>query len=284
MQNKFVRTDLALDAHEIYSGELGEIEGAALEKYDSRGFSVTEMSISSPEAANILCKPIGKYYTIELKKFIERRENAFSDAASSIAELLEKFDAIHSAQSFLIACLGNGRITPDAIGPKTADSLIVTRHLISSAPETFAAFSSVAVLRTGVLGTSGIESADTLKSICNTVKPDCVIAVDALASSELSRLCNTVQICDSGISPGSGVGNNRAQLNSDALGVPVIAMGVPTVIDAAAFTDSAEAKGLFVTPRNIDELVSSVSKLIAYGINLALHSGLTVEDVDMLVD
>lgn len=284
MQNKFVRTDLALDAHELHSGDLGDISGAELKKFDSRGFSVTEMNISSSSASDILCKPIGSYYTIELKKFIERRENSFSDAAKTIAELLRRFEAVTNAGSFLIACLGNVRITPDAIGPKTADSLIVTRHLISSAPETFAAFSSVAVLRTGVLGTSGIESADSLKAICREIKPDCVIAVDALASSELSRLCKTVQLCDSGISPGSGVGNNRAQLNSETLGIPVIAMGVPTVIDAAAFTDDETAKGLFVTPRNIDELVSSVSKLMAYGINIALHKGLTVSDVDMLVE
>ena len=139
-------------------------------------------------------------------------------------------------------------------------------------------------MRTGVLGTTGIESADSLKAICEVVKPDCVIAVDALASSDLSRLCKTIQICDSGIAPGSGVGNDRAQLNAEALGVPVIAMGVPTVIDAAAFTDEETAKGLFVTPRNIDELVASVSKLMAYSINLALHQGLTVEDVDILVE
>ncbi|MDO4816731.1 MAG: GPR endopeptidase [Bacillota bacterium] len=284
MQRKFVRTDLALDAHEKHSQALGDISGAALKKFDIRGFTVTELNISSPDASNLLCKPIGNYYTIEIKKFIERRENSFTDAAETVAELLRRFEAVANAGSFLIACLGNEKITPDAIGPITADSLIVTRHLISSAPETFASFSSVAVLRTGVLGTSGIESADSLKAICREIKPDCVIAVDALASWELERLCKTVQLCDSGISPGSGVGNNRAQLNSETLGIPVIAMGVPTVIDAAAFTDEESATGLFVTPRNIDELVSSVSRLIAYGINIALHDGLTVSDIDLLVE
>lgn len=284
MQNRNVRTDLALDAHEQFSENLGSIDGASVTKYTRSGFDVTELDITDNSASDILCKPVGKYYTFELKKFIERRENSFSDAAEVLAELLKRFDAVKIGGSFLIACLGNGRITPDAVGPKCADSLIVTRHLISSAPETFAAFSSVAVLRTGVLGTSGIESADTLKAICNSIRPDCVIAVDALASSELSRLCKTVQLCDSGISPGSGVGNNRTQLSSETLGVPVIAIGVPTVIDAAAFTDDENAKGLFVTPRNVDELVASVSKLIAYGINIALHDGLTVSDVDMLVE
>lgn len=284
MQNRNVRTDLALDAHEQFSENLGSIDGASVTKYTRSGFDVTELDITDNSASDILCKPVGKYYTFELKKFIERRENSFSDAAEVLAELLKRFDAVKIGGSFLIACLGNGRITPDAVGPKCADSLIVTRHLISSAPETFAAFSSVAVLRTGVLGTSGIESADTLKAICNSIRPDCVIAVDALASSELSRLCKTVQLCDSGISPGSGVGNNRTQLSAETLGVPVIAIGVPTVIDAAAFTDDENAKGLFVTPRNVDELVASVSKLIAYGINIALHDGLTVSDVDMLVE
>lgn len=281
MQLGNVRTDLALEARNAFSGEL---EGAELTEREIGGIKLTELNVSTPHAAGVLCKPIGKYLTLELDNYIKRRETSFAAIANTAADCLRSFDAVRSSKSALVACLGNRQITPDAIGSLTADSVIVTRHLKATLPEEFSAFSSVAVLRTGVLGTTGIESMDTLKAVCQLIKPDCVIAVDALASSDMSRLCRTVQICDSGIAPGSGVGNNRAQLSRESLGVPVIAMGVPTVIDAAAFTESEDAKGLFVTPRNIDELAASVSKLMAYAINLALHPSLTVEDIDLLIE
>ena len=281
MQNINSRTDLAAEANaklnKVYSG----IKSEDLLIYNCKA---SRVSVTDDEAANAIGKPIGEYYTLEMEKYVNRRENAFYDCANALANLLRRIPFVANAGTFLVACLGNRAVTPDAIGPDAADSLIVTRHLKSSLPEQFAAFSSVAVFRTGVLGTTGIESADGLKAVCDVVKPDCVIAVDALASGELSRLCRNVQICDTGISPGSGVGNNRAALNFDTLGAPVAAIGVPTVIDAAAFTDAEEAKGLFVTPRNIDELVRSSAKLIAYGINLAVHRGLTIEDIDMLVE
>lgn len=281
MQNIYSRTDLAAEANEklnkVYSGIVSE----ELTIYNCKA---SRVAVIDEEAASAIGKPMGEYYTLEMEKYVNRRENSFSDCANALAMLLKRIPFVANSGNFLVACLGNRAVTPDAIGPDTADSLIVTRHLKSSLPEQFSAFSSVAVLRTGVLGTTGIESADGLKAVCDMVKPDCVIAVDALASGDLSRLCRNVQICDTGISPGSGVGNNRAALNQSTLGVPVAAIGVPTVIDAAAFTDAAEAKGLFVTPRNIDELVRSSAKLIAYGINLAVHDGLTVEDIDMLVE
>ena len=284
MQMINLRTDLALDAHRAGIAQLGEISGAELKEFTEEGIKISELLVTDASAANILCKPIGKYYTIELENYISRREPGFAATADAISKQLRKFEAISNSGSFLIACLGNRNITPDAVGPIAADSILVTRHLKSSMPENFAAFATVSVLRTGVLGTTGIESAATLKAVCDAVKPDCVIAIDALASSDISRLCKTVQICDSGIAPGSGVGNNRAPLNTDFLGIPVIAMGVPTVIDASVLCSDKSAEGLFVTPRNIDELVASVSKLIAYSINLALHNGLSVEDIDMLIE
>lgn len=281
MQNKFARTDLA---HEASTRLTRHYEGIAIEELIISNCTVSRVSVLDKDAAQAIGKPVGNYFTLEMANYVKRQENSFSDCANALAELLNRLDFIKSAKSVLVACLGNRAVTPDAIGPDTADSLIVTRHLKSSLPEQFDAFSSVSVFHTGVLGTTGIESADGLKAICDLIKPDCVIAVDALASGELNRLCRNVQICDTGISPGSGVGNNRAALNAGLLGVPVCAIGVPTVIDAAAFTDAEEAKGLFVTPRNIDELVRSSAKLIAYGINLALHKGLTIADIDMLIE
>ena len=282
MQRSNVRTDLASEV--VQRPENASLAGLELNEERICGCRVTAVKINGGEASKVLCKPIGNYLTLELDEYIRRRENSFSDAANALSQLMRRFAEIHSAQSFLVACLGNRAITPDAVGPEVSDSLIVTRHLKQSLPQEFAALSSVAVLRTGVLGTTGIESAQSLKALCGLVQPDCVIAVDALASGELDRLCRNVQICDSGIAPGSGVGNDRAELNRESLGVPVIAVGVPTVIDAAAFCADESAAGLFVTPRNIDELVRSVSKLVAYGLNLALHPGLSIADVDMLVE
>lgn len=282
MQRSNVRTDLASEV--VQRPENASLAGLELNEERICGCRVTAVKINGGEASKVLCKPIGNYLTLELDEYIRRRENSFSDAANALSQLMRRFEEIQNAQSFLVACLGNRAITPDAVGPEVSDSLIVTRHLKQSLPQEFAALSSVAVLRTGVLGTTGIESAQSLKALCGLVQPDCVIAVDALASGELDRLCRNVQICDSGIAPGSGVGNDRAELNRESLGVPVIAIGVPTVIDAAAFCADESAAGLFVTPRNIDELVRSVSKLVAYGLNLALHPGLSIADVDMLVE
>ena len=282
MQRSNVRTDLASEV--VQRPENASLAGLELNEERICGCRVTAVKINGGEASKILCKPIGNYLTLELDEYIRRRENSFSDAANALSQLMRRFAEIQNAQSFLVACLGNRAITPDAVGPEVSDSLIVTRHLKQRLPQEFAALSSVAVLRTGVLGTTGIESAQSLKALCGLVQPDCVIAVDALASGELDRLCRNVQICDSGIAPGSGVGNDRAELNRESLGVPVIAVGVPTVIDAAAFCADESAAGLFVTPRNIDELVRSVSKLVAYGLNLALHPGLSIADVDMLVE
>lgn len=282
MQRSNVRTDLASEV--VQRPENASLAGLELNEEHICGCRVTAVKIKGSEASKILCKPIGNYLTLELDEYIRRRENSFSDAVNALSQLMRHFAEIQNAQSFLVACLGNRAITPDAVGPEVSDSLIVTRHLKQSLPQEFAALSSVAVLRTGVLGTTGIESAQSLKALCGLVQPDCVIAVDALASGELDRLCRNVQICDSGIAPGSGVGNDRAELNRESLGVPVIAVGVPTVIDAAAFCADESAAGLFVTPRNIDELVRSVSKLVAYGLNLALHPGLSIADVDMLVE
>lgn len=282
MQNRYARTDLADEMHSHFSGE--DIDGVSFKESTNNGFNITEVEITNENGSSVLCKPLGKYLTLELDSFLKRTENSFSIAANLISEMLRSFDQMKDSKSFLIACIGNPAVTPDAIGPNAADSILVTRHLKQSLPEEFAAFSSVSLARTGVLGTSGIESAAQIKSLVGEVQPDCVIAVDALASGDLRRLCRNIQICDSGISPGSGVGNDRAELSHDYLGVPVIAIGVPTVIDASTFTDDEAAKGLFVTPRNIDEEVRSISKLTAYGINLALHKGLDISDIELLIE
>lgn len=282
MQSKYARTDLADEMRGHFEGR--SIDGVSFSESEKNGFKITEVDITNDSGADVLCKPIGKYLTLELDSFLKRTENSFDTAVNLVSDMLKSFDSVKNSDSFLIACIGNPAVTPDAIGPNTADSILVTRHLKQNLPEEFAVFSSVCLARTGVLGTSGIESAAQIKSLVGETKPDCVIAVDALASGDLRRLCRNIQICDSGISPGSGVGNDRAELSRTYLGVPVIAIGVPTVIDASSFTDDEAAKGLFVTPRNIDEEVRSISKLTAYGINLALHKGIGISDIELLIE
>ena len=281
MQKQYARTDLAAES----AARLERCpEGLVSDSFRLRGCTVRRVVIESSGAAQAVGKPKGNYFTLELADYVTRRSLSFPDCAAALCELLRSFPALRRGKSFLIACLGNRAVTPDALGPCAADGIIVTRHLKSSLPEDFAAFSSVSVLRTGVLGTTGIESAQAIRSACSIVHPDCVIAIDALASGERSRLCRNIQLCDSGISPGSGVGNDRAEISESFLGCPVIAAGVPTVCDAAEFDTSEGAEKMFVTPRNIDELVRSLAKLIAYGIDLALHEGLTTADIDALIE
>ena len=270
MQNSFARTDLACE--EV--GRHGKLPKNVTTDNDKlHGLDITSVIIGNETAAKAIGKPRGKYLTIEMSDFIERRGAPFADCAMALSELLRSFGSVKTAKSALIACLGNRAVTPNALGPYTAEKIIVTRHLKATVPE-LEQFASVSVLRTGVLGTTGIESAATVRSACGIVHPDCVIAVDALASGDLKRLCRNIQLCDSGISPGSGVGNDRQEISADILGVPVIAVGVPTVTDAD--------EGMFVTPRNIDELVRTLAKVIAYGINLALQPRLSVADIDEL--
>lgn len=282
----FGRTDLASEAHGLWRGAeagRGELDGAALKEELVEGLPVTGVEIFSDSAAETLQKSPGRYYTLSLDGHFERGSELFPAAASALAELLRRCIGKAAAGTVVIAALGNPDITPDAVGSIAASNILVTRHLKESSPEQFRDFCSTALCRTGVLGTTGIESAAQIKNICRELHAELVIAVDALAGADVSRLCRTVQVCDTGIAPGSGVGNSRARLDREALGVPVIAVGVPTVIDASALSREPELSGMFVTPRDIDSVVRSLGRLIGYGINLALHRGLTVSDVDMLV-
>ena len=187
-----------------------------------------------------------------------------------------------SHENVLVAALGNPDITPDALGSLAAAGILVTRHLKQQAPAEFDAFSSLALCRPGVLGTSGMESAQQVKLLCNQLHPDLVIVIDALAGADPDRLCRCVQISTAGISPGSGVGNDRQELSLHTLGAPVVAIGIPTVIDAGLLGED-RLSGLFVTPRSIDAQVRAGARVIAYGINLAVHQGLDIRDIDMLV-
>ena len=239
------------------------------------------VEILDERGAAALGKPRGKYYTLELASRFERGAESFPDAAAAVAELISRCAGDFGDNPVLIAALGNPDITPDALGSLAAAHIIVTRHL--KGEPGFEAFRATALCRTGVLGTTGVESARQIKTLCAELHPALVIAIDALAGSDLSRLCRSVQVCDAGIAPGSGVGNDREKLDRAFLGVPVVAIGVPTVIDAAAFTDEPGVGAMFVTPRGIDSSVRAAGRLIGYGVDLALHRALSVADIDMLV-
>lgn len=295
-----VRTDLAMEAEQIFRqsghGE-GEIPGISSCISEEKGFRVHSLQVLDSRGEKAIGKAKGRYVTIELGALLRREEKAFGRACTALARQLRSLIPLPVSSSILVIGLGNRDITPDAIGPIAVENIMVTRHLRSALPEHFGSFRSVCSLCSGVLGTTGIESGDFIAAMCQKLRPAAVIAVDALASRSASRLCRTVQLSDTGITPGAGVGNPRQTLSKESLGVPVIAVGVPTVVDAATLCadmlmeagvelDEAalpHSEGLFVTPRDIDRCVRDTAKLIGYGINLALHDGISVEDVDMFL-
>ena len=296
------RTDLAVEARELTRQGAGatELEGVRAREETREGYPVTRVEVLNETGAKALGKPVGTYITLDLAALARREEDAFPRAARALAaELGLLCKDVPPSAPVLVVGLGNRAITPDAIGPGAADHTLVTRHLVERAPEHFGSFRPVAALAAGVLGTTGMESGEVVRAVAEQIKPACVVAVDALASRSLRRVCRTIQLADTGITPGSGVGNARAALNAETLGVPVIAVGVPTVVDAATLTCDVLAEagkgelnpaalqgagdGLIVTPKDIDTQVHDLAKVIGYGINLALHTGLTIEDVELFL-
>jgi spore protease len=266
------RTDLA--AESLPQGG-GELPGVRSRHYAKQGFQVTDVEILDRRGEDALCKPVGRYITLDIDSFFRREEDSFSHAAQLLANCIAQLLPLEAQDSVLVAGLGNAAITPDAVGPETARSILATRHLKEQMPKDFSSFRPVSVFQTGVLGTTGIESAQLIHAICTAVTPAAIVVIDALAARSSEKLCRTVQLTDSGIIPGSGVGNDRAELSQRVLGVPVLAIGVPTVVDAG--------EGLIVTPRDIDKCVKDAGKLIAYALNFAFHPCLTLADIDMFM-
>ncbi len=284
MENSFY-TDLAAESRDVWrKNQNRELPGLFSARHEAEGFGADVVEIRDEETAKELCKPMGRYVTVELGALIRREEDAFPRACRVLAAELRRQLKLSPGMSVLAVCLGNPDITPDAIGPLAAEHILVTRHLKEAMPEEFAAFRPVAVFRSGVLGTTGVESSALAAAVAAQVKPDRIIAVDALAAREAERLCRAVQISDGGIIPGSGVGNARFALDRETVGVPVVAVGVPTVIDIRALCPGAgSARELFVTPRDVDSRVRTAARLVGYAVNMALHEGITAEDIDMFL-
>jgi spore protease len=266
------RTDLA--AENLPRGG-SELPGVQCNTYQRRGFSITDVEILDSQGAKELCKPIGRYITVDVDNFFRREEDSFSTAVELLASCIGQLLPLEKDSGVLVAGLGNAAITPDAIGPETTYSVLATRHLKHQLPDDFTDFRPVSVFQAGVLGTTGMESAQLIKAIHTAACPQAIVVVDALAARSSEKLCRTVQLTNSGIIPGSGVGNDREELSQRVMGVPVLAIGVPTVVDAG--------QGLILTPRDIDKYVKDAGKLIAYALNLAFHPCLTLSDIDMFV-
>ena len=293
------RTDLALEAKELWTESAEKetkLEGVRARDSLREGYQVTTVDILDEQGASSLGKPVGSYVTVQLDALARREEDAFGRAARAIAAELNGLLKLPEEATCLVVGLGNRAITPDAIGPRATDFLLVTRHLVQTMPQDFSALRPVSALAAGVTGTTGIESGELIGAVVKKLKPACLIAVDALAARRQERVCRTVQVSDTGIVPGSGVGNARMALDEEHLGIPVIAVGVPTVVEAATLCldllDQAGQEGFdpalfrqegaewFVTPRNVDSEVETLSRVLGLGISTALHVDFSVEDVE----
>ncbi|MBQ9165362.1 MAG: GPR endopeptidase [Oscillospiraceae bacterium] len=287
------RTDLALEAAQaLKTSPDTALPGVITQEETVEGYPLTRVEITTEEGAELVGKPIGQYLTLGLAPLFRREPEAFPRGAQAIASLISSLLPQEAREGLvLVVGLGNRMVTPDAVGPRTADYTMVTRHLVAQEPEKFSLFHPVSALAAGVLGTTGVESSELVSAVVKEIRPACIIAVDALAARSVERLCSTIQITDTGITPGSGIGNSRKALNRETLGIPVIAVGVPTVVDAGTLVadltgaelSSDQLQSYLVTPKDIDSQIADLSKVIGYGIDLALQEGLTVSDVELFL-
>lgn len=282
------RTDLALEQREMHTSLPDGVDCDEFKKGDAL---ITKITIKDEIGAATLKKPIGIYTTVEVPPFTDNFKN--EELISAITESLKEL--IPSKGSALVVGLGNREITPDALGPKVASGILATRQITDEIRRIsgIEGMRNVSVLAPGVLGQTGIEAFNLLHAVTGEIKPAFLIVIDALASRYLKRLGCTVQMSDSGIEPGAGVGNARREISRKTLGVPVIAVGVPTVVDAATLVSdltggsgeiaNPEGRQMIVTPREIDLLISRASALIADCINRALHPNIDPEIINELL-
>ncbi len=292
-----IRTDLAVEAREVWQESAEKstsLRGVWARDIKSNGFTVSRVKILDDEGEKALGKPRGDYITVELEGISRHDIDSFSRAIETISRELSRLFPKGDG-CILIVGLGNEQITPDAVGISTIRHIVVTRHLVEKMPAVFGNMRPVSAISPGVLGMTGVESSEIVRSIAESIKPDFVIVIDALSSLKLSRLCKTVQITDTGIVPGSGVGNARRAITRDSIGFPVIALGVPTVVDIATIIENfAEDSGieipssslseysekLLVTPKDIDVNIADIGRILGYAINRALQPDISIEEMD----
>jgi len=261
------RTDLAYES----ASKKDIAEGVTLERSSIGGISAVNVTVK-PEGSEKAGKPSGDYMTL----FCPNRDVKAETAA--LTKTLAKFLPVNGKAKVLVAGLGNSNITPDALGPRTADRVLATAHLLNHPEAAGLNLREVYVTKTGVMGQTGIESASQLRYIADGVKPDIIIAIDSLACSEAERLGKTIQITDTGINPGSGVRNERAEISAKTFGAAVTAIGVPTVTDV-----KQDGENFMAVPYDIDVLVNHFAKVISMAINAALNPTLSEEEAEMLL-
>lgn len=306
------RTDLALERRDIYQkvNKLQQIEGVeSTEENINENIKVSRVKITNQNGEQALGKPIGNYITIDVKKLKIAGEGEIQKASETLSNELRKIIDMHTDKQgeILIVGLGNIYVTPDALGPKVTNEIDVTRHIIKYLPQYVEEGTRpVSAIAPGVLGTTGIETVEILKGIVDNIKPKLLIVIDALASRSIDRISSTIQISDTGIVPGAGVGNTRQEISQNSLGIPVVAIGIPTVVELATlvsdgidiFIDRLQEKAesneylnklqqndkyeevkealnvgeynMIVTPKEIDDLIENMKDVVARGINFAV--------------
>ncbi len=274
-----IRTDIAV---EFMADKTEKEDSVTVKKYDVEGIEVTNVEILSEQAARDIGKPVGKYVTLETHNGynIFDMEMLRELLIAEIRGLLGRVEG-----DILVVGVGNKTVTPDALGPKAAEGVVATRHYPEDIIEKLEldGLRSVSVICPGVLGQTGVEVKEMLEGAIERIRPEAVVIVDALAARDVSRLGRTVQLSNTGLAPGSGVGNRRSELSERTLGVPCVTVGVPTVVDASTLSfdltgdEKAEHEPLIVTPRDIDRLIEKSSQVIAYSLNFALQPDVDVE-------
>ena len=295
-----IRTDLALEAHEI-NAQAGREDGIRTEEETIDGFLVTTVHVSEGEGERLAKKKAGTYINVDVGKSWLLASEGFAALVALLAGQLRRLFPSGFSGSALVVGLGNYDITADSIGPKAVEKVVVTRHLRTLNPQLYksAGFGDLCAFAPGVLGQTGMESAEIVHSIVEAVRPALIVAIDALASRRLARLATTVQLCDTGIYPGAGVSNRRSELSKETLGVPVLSIGVPTVVDAATLAYdllgkdadeqaaaallAGDGKDMFVTLKESDVITKQTARLLGFAINRAFHGDMSVEEMEELL-
>lgn len=305
------RTDLALERNEVYKekNKLNEIDGVSVNNETINDVEISRIKILNEEGEKILQKPAGTYITLDVKKLKFADEERLSKIAETVADELRKIvgEHVNETEDILVVGLGNLYVTPDALGPKVVPEIEVTRHILEYMPSIMPEDTRpVSAISPGVLGVTGIETMEILKGVVQNVKPKLLIVIDALATRSIDRISSSIQIADTGIVPGAGVENTRKEISKKTLGIPVIAIGIPTVVDLATITnecidifiESLQEKAMsndylnklkendnyeeikealvpkdynmIVTPKEIDKLIENMSKIVSSAINMAM--------------
>lgn len=286
-----IRTDLAVESLEMAT--LTDTSGVETKKVEQGGIIISRIRVLTDEVAQKIGKPVGEYITFSVSDFKGVAGNIVEEA-ETVADILAEF-LPKNERGVLVVGLGNEGITPDALGPACIKQILATRHISKELKAELGMenLASVAAIATGVLGNTGIETAEVVSSLCAKLSPSYVIVIDALAAKSVARLCNTIQVANTGISPGSGVQNARKPLNMETLGVPVVAIGVPTVVDMSTIAMdmqvadevrvSDDGRAMMVTPREIDLCIEHAARLVAFAINKALQPELSMDEITSLV-